>query len=307
MMFDAADRELARAEMADWARSRPIDPVAEYDAQERAALDRLPNRIVEAARTVVYDHLGYPGRVTNVRQLWKYADAMQEARTRLNYDILGGLTEQEFKLVCAITGRVANITTAHCDRTVTPASSLLRAVIAYRAIKALDPQPKTVLEFGPGSGYLGYMLMDDGFTYHAVENCQAFYLWQQMLFGEWGHSIPWWDWFTQPAPEADLYVANHTLNEMHPTALKYAVHWAPGLWIVENFGGQVTSTDQATRAVFRAAGYHETNRYNCAIMHKGREPKFEEYRKYTRNWDDLLELWGGSVPMTEDERFWEAC
>jgi hypothetical protein len=275
----------------------------EYDALEAAAIKRTPNRIVEASQTTVFDKAGYPTRISGLDEVWKFADAMQEGRTRRNYERLDGLTEWEFELVCQITQRVERLTRDYCGVQITPASSLLRAVLAYRALEALNPRPHHIIEIGPGSGYLGQMLIMSGKDYYSVENCQAFIMWQRLLFGAEAKQIPWWHWMTEPVPPIDLFVANHVINEMHPIALRYAIRVAPDMFLIESFGGTGLRTDQASINKFMADGFHQVEYGGVTVMHRGEPPRFKPSEKLTRGWDDLLNLWGGHVPMTRDEQF----
>jgi len=274
-----------------------------YNKLEKEAISRLPNRIIEASQSITFDRLGYPSRVSSTKELWKYADAMQEQRTRTNYDMLYGLTNREFELVTKVTEKTRQITKEHCDREVIPASSVLRAVLAYRAVEVLGKQ--SVLEIGPGSGYLGAMLIADGYDYHSVENSQGFHLWQSLLFGE-KYQIYWWDYITKEPPKVDLYVANHVLNEMHPMALKYTLSKASDLFVIENFGGEIISTTNNTKSLIQSYGYSEAGYGAATLMYKGELPKYSAGLMVSNRWDDLLKLWGGSIPETEDEKFWSS-
>ena len=51
-----------------------VDPVCDYDARERAALASLPNRAIESCVPSAFHHTNYPTRVTDRRELWRYAD-----------------------------------------------------------------------------------------------------------------------------------------------------------------------------------------------------------------------------------------
>jgi hypothetical protein len=108
----------------------------------------------------------------------------------------------------------------------------------------------SVLEVGPGSGYLGSLLIKAGFQYAAADATQAFYLWQNRLFagvsgddlveqalvpvgtappvGKVTH-IPWWHFLTgvfDMPLNVDVVVCEQALCEMHAWAMRYTLHAA---------------------------------------------------------------------------------
>jgi SAM-dependent methyltransferase len=101
--------------------------------------------------------------------------------------------------------------------------------------------PLRILEIGPGSGYLGLLLANDGHHYFAMDAAQAFYLYQKKLwldiygkdYFDYSESssrpnsakvthIPWWQFanLSIPIPDVDVVTINHALAEMHPLAVK---------------------------------------------------------------------------------------
>ena len=101
--------------------------------------------------------------------------------------------------------------------------------------------PLRILEIGPGSGYLGLLLTNDGHQYFAMDAAQAFYLYQKKLWSDVYDSdyfdysesssrpdtvkithIPWWQFanLSIPIPDVDVVTINHALTEMHPLAVK---------------------------------------------------------------------------------------
>ena len=101
--------------------------------------------------------------------------------------------------------------------------------------------PLRILEIGPGSGYLGMLLANDGHKYFAMDAAQAFYLYQKKLWSDiYGSDyfdysesssrpdtakithIPWWQFanLSIPIPDVDVVTINHALAEMHPQAVK---------------------------------------------------------------------------------------
>src|SRR5260221_12445419 len=163
--------------MAQFLGGRPVvplrDPVREYDRAEQEAIARFPNRIIECVQPITFQAVGYPARVNSVSELWRYADVMQEGRVPNAFEVLGGLTQHEFELFKSVSEEVIDVT-GRLGHTIVPGAALMRALLAYRAIKADHPRGGHILEFGPGSGYVSMLLLANGFSVSTVDVTQAF-------------------------------------------------------------------------------------------------------------------------------------
>ena len=225
--------------------------VETYDAAETAATDRYGNRIVQAFYPEIFVTLGYPVRVKRNDQLCRYIDLMHETRTSFNIvHLLKGLTTEEFELFKRVTQIVDEHATRQFGMRAHATAALLRALHVLRLIKIVtgDSRP-TVLEVGPGSGYLAMLLVMEGYPYIGTDVVQAFYLYQNRMLSQVAKSlrelaaedgdvlnveqpapgtaihIPWWKWVTL-TPEkvrlsAGIMTSNHVLCEMHPSSMAY--------------------------------------------------------------------------------------
>jgi hypothetical protein len=111
--------------------------------------------------------------------------------------------------------------------------------------------PLKILEIGPGSGYLGMLLANDGHEYFAMDSAQAFYLYQKKLWSDvygadyfdYSESlsgpanaklthIPWWRFanFSIPLPDIDIVTVNHALAEMHENAVRTIFSRLYAMW-----------------------------------------------------------------------------
>lgn len=227
--------------------------VTEYDLAEQEAISELPNRIVEAYEPVIFHKLGYPSRVRYESELFKYIDVMHELRFEEVFaDILGGLTENEFELLQRLTELVCRFSESRFGRKALARSSVLLSLNVLRHIRYLfgEARPR-VFEIGPGSGYLGAMLMLEGYPYAATDVSQVFYLYQnhfwnfvsdgkvlELVRDNISHEslaepppggvvhVPWWEFVRlrpESVPQFDVVTCNHTLCEMHPDSLGFAV------------------------------------------------------------------------------------
>ncbi len=299
----------------------PITP-SEYDHAEREALKRVPNRIIEASGTAHFSAVGYPTRVSDVAELWRYAEGMHDMGLRQAYDMLGGLTEREFKLVEKVTDTVVALTAHQTDgkHAVIPGPSLLRAVLVYREISQQIQNGGVVFEIGPGSGYVGALLaLDDRpYRYSWTDPCQAFFLWQSALMKALNYDVgacPWWHWMTgEQIPSFNIFTCNHALCEMHPNGFSYTVEAIKkmlvpgGQFLVEEWGRHTYRTPEQARAEMRKRGLQ----WGEIVATEPKDPP----QQRVKTWEDLLFMWGRykeshgwgptGTPKSEDEKFLES-
>jgi len=237
--------------------------VAEYDQAEYEAMAELPNRAIMAFQPVVFHQLGYPCRVRRESELFKYLDVMHDLRFEGDFrHLLGGLTREEFDLVKRLTTRIVQFSESRFQRRALARASVLRSLNVLRHIRYLygERRPR-VFEVGPGCGYLGTLLMLEGYPYAATDVAQAFYLYQNWLWNflaggrvielvrtsdrepSWPDGIsagppggavhvPWWEFVRRglrSGASYDLVICNHALCEMHPDSLAFTVKSAKRL------------------------------------------------------------------------------
>jgi hypothetical protein len=235
------------------------DLVSNYNDQEQEALCRLPNRIIEAAQPAGFHYTNYPTRVSDQRELWRYADVMHDRRAQKVFEKLGGLTFHEFELWAKATEYAAALT-GEFGRRVVPRNAPLAALLSYRTVKSFYDNP-TVFEVGPGCAYLGKMFLLDEQSYRSTDVTQAFSLWQATFLGAW--QVPWWQWFDHRKDllAVDAIVVNHALCEMSENALRYLIIRAErmltenGVLFADGFGASYLRNPSQTVALFTQRGW----------------------------------------------------
>lgn len=226
----------------------------EYLAAEAEACKRLPPEIVAAFKPVAFEAYAqdWCKPVERLDQLGPWVDCMHDGTERI-WRNLGGLTADELRLVDDAADHARRVSAKlGCERT--PRDALLQSLIPFRYVEAL--RPPSVLELGPGSGYLGWMLAENGYAYTALEITQPFYLWQKEL---WRGYVEHWPWFHRGHPEifeqAEFIVACHMLNEMSEAALRMLIAGARCPVLVEGWGSQGVRQRGRSIGLFRAAGW----------------------------------------------------
>jgi hypothetical protein len=262
-----------------------------YDLEEEKGRALLSNRVIEAFQPQVFNTTGYPVHVTSNAELWRYVDVMHETRLKATVeDLLKGLTPDEFTLFQRAVNFMIEFTTATFGRPLRCENALMRAMNIFRYIRAAKPQ--RVMEFGPGSGYLGLLHILDGISYIGIENSQAFYLLQNRMWSAAAKGsicelvgepmslreaanhlseysalhVPWWkaiDLDLENSPvNVDLVTANHCLAEMHGNAMKYCVRLAHaalksnhGPFIFEGWGYELLRSRGIVTREFNDVGF----------------------------------------------------
>lgn len=227
--------------------------VQDYVRLEAAAEASVANRIITACRPGHFLQSGYPTAVRDQAALGRYFDVMHELRDSGDYvTLLNGFSPEEFDLFRAVSEQAAAFSEGILGRRMVPKGALTRAMLSFRHIRWLSPDAEatTVLEIGPGSGYLGALLASTGYRYVASDIAQAFYLHQSQLweylfggrlielasdprgldgFGDLAPGtilhVPWWKFMVARADaiglKTNVVVANHALCEMSEASLYY--------------------------------------------------------------------------------------
>jgi len=278
--------------------------VHSYNTAENDAISSFGNRIIEANSPVTFQLSGYPSSVSSDDQLWRFVDAMHELGEKKTYEHdLNGLTIQEFILFKKISKAIFNITKEQYGKPILPKGALLKAFVALRYIRSISsPEETTILEIGPGSGYLGALLALDGYRYIATDIAQGFYIHQSIfweyLFGEnlielalvqqnldeineIEHGtvlhIPWWKYSTDCPEKINLpvnfVVSNHAMCEMHRSAFGYNLNIAhgwlsrsktPKFFIVEGGGADRVRRYDEMCYGFEKAGFTSVAKHSAA-------------------------------------------
>ena len=217
--------------------------VDKYNQAEHAGRATVSNRAVESFSLEVFNAVGYPCRIAAESELWRYHDVMQEGRFNENLRLIGNYSEKEFELVTKTANQILSFSERHLPIRNSGKHALTRSLYQFQLLMKHRPHdgPLRILEIGPGSGYLGMLLVNDGHQYFAMDAAQAFYLYQKKLWSDiygadyfdYSESssrpdtakvthIPWWQFanLSIPIPDVDVATINHALTEMHPQAVK---------------------------------------------------------------------------------------
>jgi hypothetical protein len=256
--------------------------VAQYDAEELEARIGLSFSEIMAFSPRTFDLLGFPHRVEDERELVRYADWNRDSENQIYFKpgiFFGGpavqtdFSHDEVAAMNLVRDQAVEVTRG-LGRAVRPLCSPFAALGLFRIIEALRAAcgmpTLRIFEVGPGSGYLGAMLINEGhYVYSSMDNSQAFSLWQGRLFqyvgGGDATTIPWWDFlkFRNVMVPADIVVSNSNLAEMTKDAAAIVAHHARlmleaspmGLLLFASFGAESQNTNDGAHGILEKAGF----------------------------------------------------
>lgn len=161
-----------------------------YNKKEVLAKTKIPQFILQAFQPTTFLSVGYNTQISHKDELWKFIDTMQELRFEDNIlnGLSGGLTSEEFDLFAKVSKKILRFSSS-LGYPSFGKNSLTRCFIIFRALRsALGAETKpTILEIGPGSGYLGALCAESKFYYLATDVSQNFYCYQNAF---WNFAYP---------------------------------------------------------------------------------------------------------------------
>jgi len=235
--------------------------IARYHAAEQAGQRVIPNAAIAAFSPEVFQLIGYPHRIFDAREMWRYHDVMQDGRLVENLRLIGHEMDGQLDIIRETAAVIMRFSEENFGFRSAGTDMLSRAVYQYSLIETVlsgVPKPWKILEVGPGCGYLGVMLGLSGHCYSALEASQAFWIYQNALFrfvfgpeytdglSDEGESrirhLPWWGFCAESykLPRLTACTANHMLAEMNASAL---VHLSRRLASSQSDGFKVIAED----------------------------------------------------------------
>jgi hypothetical protein len=162
-----------------------LDPYT-YRRNERLAREQLPTWRTAAAHSLGhFEKIGFPVRIESIAEVGQLLDTMQEGRWDAYMAELGGLTDTEHELFVAVCcdALLFQMTYLPARVPVVPLTTLLSAFVLYRKCVGFDTDFRSVLEIGPGCGYLSFFLKGHGplRNYSQIEACESFYILQNLV------------------------------------------------------------------------------------------------------------------------------
>ena len=160
--------------------------ISDYRLGEQLGRSTISNwRIAETHLVDHFIRVGFPVRIDSRHEVGQLLDTMQEKRFERFMTELGGLTAAEADSLTDALVSSVKFQVAHLPRrkACVPFSTMLSSLVLYKKIVGFKPAVESVLEVGPGCGYLSYFLAEHETLrdYSQVEACESFYVLQSMV------------------------------------------------------------------------------------------------------------------------------
>ena len=157
-----------------------------YRANELLAKSMIPHwRIAQTHNLDHFERAGFPVRIGSFRELGPIVDTMQEKRFARYVSELGGLSDAEYDTTLAACRDAVlfQMTFLPHRCPVLPISTLLSALALYKKLRGVHETFRSVLEIGPGCGYLSFLLKHHLplKNYSQIEACESFYILQNLV------------------------------------------------------------------------------------------------------------------------------
>ena len=157
-----------------------------YRANETNAKRAIADwRLSNVNDPYIFQNQGFPVRADSFLDLAQILDTMQEGRFDYYMRELGGLTEED--LGCFVDVCVDYIdfyrSVFQRDRVIVPLSTLISHFVIYRKLLGYKENFSSLLEIGPGCGYLSFFLRNHASLadYTQIESTESFYLLQSHI------------------------------------------------------------------------------------------------------------------------------
>jgi hypothetical protein len=212
-----------------------LDPQT-YRASELLAKSMSPHwRVAQTHNLDHFERSGFPVRISSIREIGQIIDSMQENRFATYMSELDGLTSAEHSLALEVCRDSVRFQMGYLPHRppVLPISTLLSVLVLYKKLRGINPDFRTLLEVGPGCGYLSFVLRHHKTleNYSQIEACESFYVLQNLVnhycFGHRSddRALPpkdssAIDIFTNPGPHSEFSPAVH-ISKIRPLSTHY--------------------------------------------------------------------------------------
>ncbi|NBW19320.1 MAG: hypothetical protein EBR82_66225 [Caulobacteraceae bacterium] len=242
------------------------DAFAEYAEAERLAVENIGKDKAERLGLYWWDSAGLDYSASNKNDLIRFHDQMQDGRFTVNISLMGELSNKELWML-ETAGRIVFEFGKTIGKPTAARDAVTRAMYQWKIVASHFDLRNSILEIGPGSGYLGLMAMLAGHDYKAIERASGFYHYQRELWnfaarhiikGKATH-IPWWRLADEQAFEpVGVATINHAICEIHPDGLHTMFSFlrrSTFTVVIEDVGLQKTPKQTALDTI-KSAGWH---------------------------------------------------
>ena len=160
--------------------------IEEYRLQETIAMNSFSSwRARQPYILPTFEKYGFPSKYENLSRLRQFIDTFQEGRFDRYVSEDNGITEEEEELLITVILRnlLFQELTFSGKKQILPFDTAIASLKIFSRIINLKPSCKSILEIGPGSGFLAQFLYFSNIeTYVGIEVCEVLYILQDLQF-----------------------------------------------------------------------------------------------------------------------------
>jgi hypothetical protein len=216
----------------------------QYPIEEKLHFHQSTFQVRKAFQPITHLMEGDPTKIISIKELCFFSDTMHESSLPDSLIRLKELSQDEIRILSNILVSIWNNSENFYTRCIS-INSILRHLLQYRYFKEHLPSVSSVLEIGPGSGYLPLLIakLSPHVSVLAMDVTQSLYLYQSWLYEQFGVlmetvgaetseiltslksgrvlHLPWWNYLklSKFDLKIDSLIINHAVCEIHPYAL----------------------------------------------------------------------------------------
>ncbi len=220
--------------------------VEDYNDLETKFIWKKPVNLIRDFYPNNFLKMNIQSQIHDKSELWKFVDTMHENSYEYNLELLGGMSNEEFKLFEELISATINYSKKlNSGNICSGKNAISKSFIPTRTIKKILNRNAQILDFGSGSGFVSLALYYSGFKVISYDVTQALFLHQNSIFNSFLDNnynlitdksdyhkidqcnfchIPWWvfsDHENLKLKNLDCITLNHTLNEISPNTILY--------------------------------------------------------------------------------------
>lgn len=157
-----------------------------YRFAEEKAKNSIPTWLISKRYNLdVFEREGFPIRLNNTQQLSQIFNTMQEERFDIYMKEIGGFCANDLSIFISALKKSIEFQRLFFPKKdiILPLDTLMAFFVIYKKIYGLNPNAKTILEIGPGSGFSSFFLniFESLTNYTYTEACESFYILQNNI------------------------------------------------------------------------------------------------------------------------------
>ena len=279
--------------------------ITDFKIKNKLEYKKTSYQLRKILSPITHSKLNDEFKLNSVDEIPIFFDIFHDKRAEETVDkLMSGMNSKEFELLKKILNKLIEFNNL-CENKSLPYNSILRHFYQYRLLSKLLPNCRSLLEIGPGSGFLPLIsvMSNDEINYICTDISEAYFLTQEILYNyfnlldEERHHLkkgkilhlPWWEYINliKKNLKIDCIIINHAICEMHEDAIKFLLKTSLNLdnkfFFLEGKGYDKFFSFKNVKKLFRVYGYKLIYEKNDVYI-------FENKKNFKKNNDKIEKL-----------------